>query len=36
MVRQELGEFYRYFKSLSELENLFGIQARIPFMFELN
>lgn len=36
MVRKELGEFYRYFKSLSELENLFGVQARIPFMFEIH
>jgi protease-4 len=36
MIRHELGEFYRYFKSISELENLFGIQARIPFMFEIH
>jgi protease-4 len=36
MARKELGEYYRYFKSFTELENLFGIQARIPFMFELN
>ncbi|KPL12395.1 MAG: hypothetical protein AMS26_18060 [Bacteroides sp. SM23_62] len=36
MVQKELGEFYKYFKSVSELENLFGIQARIPFMFEIH
>jgi protease-4 len=36
MVRNELGEYYRYFKSVHELENLFGIQARLPFMFEIN
>jgi protease-4 len=36
MVQKELGEFYKYFKSVSELENLFGVQARLPFMFEIN
>jgi protease-4 len=36
MIRHELGEFYKYFKSVSELENLFGVQARIPFMFEIH
>lgn len=36
MVQKEFGEFYKYFKSVSELENLFGVQARIPFMFEIN
>ncbi|MCK4854641.1 MAG: S49 family peptidase, partial [Bacteroidales bacterium] len=36
MLRNELGEFYKYFKSVNELENLFGVQARIPFMFEIH
>ena len=36
MVQKEFGEFYKYFKSVSELENLFGVQARIPFMFEIH
>ncbi len=36
MFQKEFGEFYKYFKSFSELENLFGVQARIPFMFEIN
>jgi protease-4 len=36
MIRHELGEYYKYFKSFSELENLFGVQARIPFMFEIH
>jgi len=36
MIQKELGEFYKYFKSVSELENLFGVQARIPFMFEIH
>jgi protease-4 len=35
-IQRELGQFYRYFKSVGELEDLFGIQARLPFMFELN
>ncbi len=36
MLQNELGEFYKYFKSVNELENLFGVQARIPFMFEIH
>jgi len=36
MIQKELGEFYKYFKSVNELENLFGVQARIPFMFEIH
>jgi protease-4 len=36
MIQNELGEYYKYFKSVSELENLFGVQARIPFMFEIH
>ncbi len=36
MVRRELGQFYRYFETLHELEGLFGIQARLPYTFELH
>jgi len=36
MIQNELGEYYKYFKSVSELENLFGVQARIPFMFDIH
>jgi len=36
MIQDELGEFYKYFKSVNDLENLFGVQARIPFMFEIH
>lgn len=35
-IKNELGEFYKYFKSVKELEDLSGVQARIPFMFEIN
>ena len=35
-IQQELGEYYKYFKSVSELENLFGVQARIPFLFDIH
>jgi protease-4 len=35
-LRKEFGDLYKYFKSVSELENLFGVQARMPFMFEIN
>ena len=36
MVQKELGQFYRYFETLNELEGMFGIQARLPFKFELH
>ena len=36
MVQKELGQFYRYFETLKELEGMFGIQARLPFKFELH
>jgi protease-4 len=36
LMQQELGEYYKYFKSVRELENLFGVQARIPFMFQIH
>lgn len=35
MIRRELGQFYTYFESVRELEGLYGIQARLPFKFEL-
>ena len=36
MVRRELGQFYPFFQTIQELEGLFGIQARLPFKFELH
>ena len=36
VLRKEFGDYYKYFKSVSELENLFGVQARMPFMFEIH
>jgi protease-4 len=35
-VRRELGQFYPYFQTLQELEGAFGMQARLPFKFELH
>lgn len=35
-LKKELGQFYPYFETLSELEGLSGIQARLPFRFELH
>jgi protease-4 len=35
IVRRELGQFYPYFQTLYEIEGAFGIQARLPFKFEL-
>ena len=31
ILETELGENYKYFKSLEEIVNLEGIQARMPF-----
>jgi protease-4 len=36
MVKRELGQFYHFFETMDELEGLFGLQARLPFRFELN
>jgi protease-4 len=36
IVRREMGRFYPYFETLQELEGLFGIQARLPYTFELH
>ena len=35
IVRRELGQYYPYFRSLSEIKGAFGVQARLPFKFEL-
>ncbi len=35
-ISRELGEEFKYYKQLHELKNLSGIQARLPFMFEIN
>ncbi|MFC2080721.1 signal peptide peptidase SppA [Bacteroidota bacterium] len=36
VVKKELGQFYPYFETLHELEGLSGVQARLPFRFELH
>ncbi len=36
MVQKELGEYYRYFESIIEIESLFGIQARIPYIYDIH
>jgi len=36
MVKKELGQFYSYFETIQELEGLFGMQARLPFKFDLH
>jgi protease-4 len=35
-ISKELGEDFKYYKQLHELKHLSGIQARLPFMFEIN
>jgi len=35
-IRKELGDQFKYYKQLQELGNMTGIQARLPFMYEIN
>ena len=35
MVKAELGEFYPYYEKIKQVESLRGIQARLPFEFEI-
>lgn len=35
MVKAELGEFYPYYQKVKQVESLRGIQARLPFEFEI-
>ncbi len=36
MLIRELGQFYPYFETIQELEGLYGMQARLPFKFDLH
>ena len=36
ILKKELGEHFKYLKQLEELENLSGIQARLPYEVELH
>jgi protease-4 len=35
MLKKELGEYYKYLEQLEDLENLSGVQARLPFQVDL-
>jgi protease-4 len=35
-LRKELGEQFNYFKQLHDIKDMSGIQARLPFVFEIN
>ena len=35
MLKKELGEYYKYLDQLEELQNLTGVQARLPFQVDL-
>jgi len=35
-IRKELGEQFVYYRQLHDLKHLTGIQARLPFMFDVN
>jgi len=36
MVSREFGQFYQYFETIQELKGLYGMQARLPFKFEIH
>ncbi len=35
ILKKELGEYYKYLEQLEDLENLSGVQARLPFKVDL-
>jgi protease-4 len=35
ILKKELGEYYKYLEQLEDLENMSGVQARLPFKVEL-
>ena len=36
IAMKELGEYYRYFETIDNIESYFGIQARIPYIFDIH
>ncbi len=36
IVKSELGDYYTYYQKIQSLQNMKGIQARLPFFMELN
>lgn len=36
IAMRELGEYYRYFETIDNIKNYFGIQARIPYFFDIH
>ena len=36
LLKKELGESFRFYKELSEIKELSGIQARLPYFIEIN
>jgi protease-4 len=35
LLKKELGEYYRFYKELTEIKELTGIQARLPYYLEI-
>jgi protease-4 len=35
MLKKELGEYYKYLKQIEDLKNMSGVQARLPFVVDL-
>ncbi len=36
MIKSELGQHYQYYNYLKEISDMKGVQARLPFVFEIN
>jgi len=36
IARKKMGEYYRYFETLDEMESHFGIQMRMPYTFNIH
>lgn len=36
MVKTELGDYYKYYQNLQTLQEMKGVQARLPFFMEIN
>ena len=35
MIKSELGQHYQYYNYLKEISDMKGVQARLPFIFEI-
>jgi len=36
LIKSELGQHYNYYNYIKEISEMEGVQARLPFTFEIN